>query len=505
MKIRDINNLLESTISKEIKKAILTENKEYYHVTLEGEPIETFETEEKAEEYIENNKDKHDGKELLIDKKIYNDYNEMIDDLDEMSDQISNNEKNENMKKSIKENIEDFERDYYDTQMDERYKNSSHPTFSKREKEVINKYSNSELEEENECMECGGANMEEMSDEFTEETYMDEMSDDYTEDTYMDETSNEYSESDSMGEMSNDYMDEDMYEIRDEYSEGDYMDEDMYEMQDEYSESDSMDEMSDEYTEDESIYEGYGMCNECGSMLNEAGMCMECGMGMNESKKRKIRLKESELISLIKKMVNESLPGMTVTEKSRKGSKKENDAHYGEVNKKMKKLLNFNDNDNPEFPHQVNSGTKVARHNTKSQEDDVNKNFAGLQNLEYDIEPSERFKERLKMAIEGHTHMGNATETPKPKIKPTNGAEKGKEAKEKSGNQVKTDTPKKIEKQVKDRKKDVDNRVIYKKEKVPVDTNKKKDKSVNESTQNNVLLEEINRMKKLSTYNKRTQ
>jgi hypothetical protein len=204
-------------------------------------------------------------------------------------------------------------------------------------------------------------------------------------------------------------------------------------------------------------------------------------------------------------MVNESLPGMTVTEKSRKGSKKENDAHYGEVNKKMKKFLNFDDNDNPEFPHQVNSGTKVARQNTKSQEDDVNKNFAGLQNLDYDIEPSDKFKERLKMAIEGHSHMGNATETPKAKIKPSNGAEKGKEAKEKSGNQVKTDTPKKIEKQVKDRKEDKDKRVIYKKEKVPVNTSKKDEKSVNESTKNNVLLEEINRMKKLSSYNKRTQ
>jgi hypothetical protein len=488
MKIRDINNLLESTISKEIKKVILTENKEYYHVTLEGEPLETFETEEEAQEYIENNKNKHDGKELLIDKKIYSDYNEMIDDLDEMSDEINGNEKNENMKKSIKENIEDFERDYYDMQMDERYKNRQHPIFSKREQDVISKYSNSELEEEDECMECGGASMKEMQDEYSEGDYMDE-------DMY--EMQDEYSEGD--------YMDEDMYEMQHEYSEGDYMDE----MQDEYSEGDYMDEdmyeIQDDYSEGDYMYEERGTCNECGSMLNEAGMCMECGVTMNENRKRKLRLKESELVSLIKKMVNESLPGMTVTEKSRKGSKKENDAHYGEVGKKMKKFLNFDGNDNPEFPHQVNSGTKVARHNTKSQEDEVNKNFAGLQNLDYDIEPSDRFKERLEMAIKGHSHMGNATETPKAKIKPSNGAQKGKDAKEKSGNQIKTDTAKKIEKQVKDRKGDKDKRVIYKKEKVPVDTSKKEEKSINESIKSNVLLEEINRMKNLSSYNKRTQ
>jgi hypothetical protein len=117
----------------------------------------------------------------------------------------------------------------------------------------------------------------------------------------------------------------------------------------------------------------------------------------------------------------------------------------------MKKYLKFEGNDNPEFPHQV-GGEKIARKNTPAQEDEMRRNFAGLENLEYDVEPSEGFKERMKMAIEGNSKMGNGTETPKPSIKPSNDAPKGKEAKEKSGNQIKTDTAKKIEKQVKNRK-----------------------------------------------------
>jgi hypothetical protein len=273
----------------------------------------------------------------------------------------------------------------------------------------------------------------------------------------------------------------------------------------EYEDYNDMPEDIEETFDEEYMHEGEGMCMECGSMLNEEGMCMECGVNMNESKRKKIKLKESELVSLIKKMVMESVPGLAVTNKSREGSKKETDKYYGEVDKKMKSYLKFDGNDNPEFPHQVGTGEKMARKNTPEQQDEIAKNYAGLENLEYDVEPSDRFKERLKMAIEGHSHMGNATETPKPSIKPSNDAPKGKEAKEKSGNQIKTDTPKKIEKQVKNRKKDLENRVIYKKEKVPVDTAKKNDKTLNESKVPNNVLTEIEKMKKLSSYNKRTQ
>jgi hypothetical protein len=256
------------------------------------------------------------------------------------------------------------------------------------------------------------------------------------------------------------------------------------------------------------------MCSECGGELNEEGMCSECGGSMmNETKTKKIRLKESELIKLIGKMVTEAMkgepgvsgvPGLTVTKKAQDVSKKENDTHIGDVEKKMKDYLSFDGNDNPEFPKQIGKGDKMAINNTPEQDDEVAKNFAGLQNLDYDIEPSENFKKRLKMAIEGDTLMGNAPTTEKAKIKPSNGADKGEEAKEKSGTSIPTpETAKKIEKQVKDRSEDKQKRTIYSKEKVPVDTKS----AVNESSTkfSTLLNEEIEKMKKISTYNKKTQ
>jgi hypothetical protein len=47
--------------------------------------------------------------------------------------------------------------------------------------------------------------------------------------------------------------------------------------------------------------------------------------------------------------------------------------------------------------------------------------------------------------------------------------------------------------------------VIYKKEKVPVDTSKKTDKTLSESKLPENVVSEIEKMKKLSSYNKKTQ
>jgi IMP dehydrogenase/GMP reductase len=146
-----------------------------------------------------------------------------------------------------------------------------------------------------------------------------------------------------------------------------------------------------------SITEKTEVCEQCGGMLNEEGSCDECGGGMYESKKKKLRLKESELVNLITKMVNESIPGLEAAKNSHKESGKENNAHLADVDKKMKDYLSFDGNDNPEFPKAIGKGDKVARKNTPEQEDEIKKNFAGLENLDYDIEPSEQFKKRLKI------------------------------------------------------------------------------------------------------------
>jgi len=247
-----------------------------------------------------------------------------------------------------------------------------------------------------------------------------------------------------------------------------------------------------------SVNENAMKCDECGNMLNEEGSCNECGGKMYESKTKKLRLKESELISLITKMVNESIPGLEAAKNSHRESGKENNQHLSDVDKKMKDYLSFDGNDNPEFPKAIGKGEKVARENTPEQEDEIKKNFAGLENLDYDIEPSEQFKKRLKMAIEGDKLMGNAPTTEKTDVKPSNGAKLGEEPKDKDGNSIPTpETAKKIEKQVKDRSEDKKERVVYTKEAVPVNESKVKF--------SNILEEEIKKMKDMANYNKNTQ
>jgi hypothetical protein len=428
MKMKDINTIIENTIYNHVKSVIMEEsekgNKEVYHIKCEGEPIATFDTEEEANEELPKYKKSHPDKELIIEKGVYESHGDMIDKLDSMGEELEEKE-NSNM-----ENQEPMEgNSFIKAMLDAKEKGEETFTHDGETHDVKESWKELEegemmgdIDEEEECKECGDKGM--------------------------------------------------------------------------------------------SMEEEKSMCSECGGELNEEGMCSECGDGMmKESKKKKIRLKESELINLIGKMVTEamkgepgvpSIPGLTITKRAQSDSKKENDSHMGDVEKKMKDYLSFDGNDNPEFPKQIGKGEKMAINNTPEQADEVAKNFAGLQNLEYDIEPSENFKKRLKMAIEGDTLMGNAPTTEKPKLKPSNGADKGNEAKEKSGTSIPTpETAKGIEKQVKDRSEDKKKRTIYAKEKVPVDTKS----AVNESSTkfSSLLNEEIEKMKNLSSYNKKTQ
>jgi len=228
-------------------------------------------------------------------------------------------------------------------------------------------------------------------------------------------------------------------------------------------------------------------CEKCGKE-----MC-ECGGGMYESKKKTIRLTETELTNMIAKMVSESIPGLNAAKKAHEESGKENKANISAVEKKISATMKFDGNDNPKFPNAIGKGEKVARKNTPAQEDEIKKNFAGLENLDYDIEPDEKFKKRLKMAIEGDRTMGNAPTTEKTDVVPSNGSKLGEEPKDKDGNVIPTpETAKGIEKQVKDRQKDKDNRELYNKQSVPTTTKK----SINE---------EVEKMKKIFSYNKKTQ
>ena len=421
MKVSELTTIIENIVSNEIRKTIMEENngkKEVYHIKCEGIPLATFESEEEANDALPDYKAKHNDGELIIEKGVYENHDDMMDKLDEMNDQLEETDNMEN------------------TQMDEKLVGNQDKLDKNHNGKIDGQdfkiMKGQDSSDEEECDECGSSSMEE------------------------------------------------------EEKEGDDDFENMLRGRRKHSYVDKGEETPDEMAEEKKS------CEKCGKEI------CECGDGMYESKKKTVRLTETELTNLIAKMVSESIPGLQAAEKSHLESGKENKAHLADVETKMKKLASFDGNDNPEFPKAIGKGEKVARKNTPEQEEEIAKNYAGLENLEYDIEPSEQFKKRLKMAIEGDTLMGNGKVTEPASIKPSNGAEKGKEAKEKEGNHIQTpETAKKIEKQVKDREEDKKNRVLYSKEKVPVSESK-----VNFSS---VLDNEIKKMKNISEYNKKTQ
>lgn len=422
MKVSELRQIIENIVTDEVKKTIISEseggNKEVYHIKCEGIPLGTYQTQEDAEKDMEKFKKENPGKELIIEKGVYESHDDMLDKMDEMNDQLEETDDMENTQpmegnefsgalkaakdageKSFTVDGKEYDvEECWSKQMEEelvggqkKLDKNHNGKIDGQDFKILKGQKSDTKEEEEECDECGNSEMKE------------------------------------------------------------------------------------------------GTCEKCGKEL------CECGGGMmNESKKKKtLRLKESELVALIGRMVNESIPGLDAAKKAHVESGKENKQNLSDVEKKISNSMSFTGNDNPEFPKAIGKGEKVARQNTKEQDEEVKKNSAGLQNLDYDIEPSEQFKDRLKKSIEGHTTTGNAPTTEKPSIKPSNGGEKGKDAEEKSGNTIKTDTPKKLEKQAADRKVDKDNRELYPKQSVPVKT-----KSINE---------EVEKMKKMFNYNEKTQ
>lgn len=167
----------------------------------------------------------------------------------------------------------------------------------------------------------------------------------------------------------------------------------------------------------------------------------ECST-INESKKKNIIIKESDLVRLIQKMINEN---------AQKESKKVNDANTKEVTKKIKDYLKFDGNSNPEFPN-ANKGDKIkAVHNTKEEDQIVSDNRGkGPQDLVYDNEPKDGQKEKIKKHLTGDSKLGNSQDSP---------------------SVIKTKTGDDMVKNAEKRKKLKKEEPLYKKEKIPV-TNK---------------------------------
>ena len=105
------------------------------------------------------------------------------------------------------------------------------------------------------------------------------------------------------------------------------------------------------------------------------------------------------------------VPGIAVTDKVLKQSGKDNKASVDAIMKKIKDYLSIKDNSNPEFPHQNNSKTDydspMYRNNTE-QEDYVDEwRGGGMEDLQYNTEPSDEFKERFGQYLDGSIETGN--------------------------------------------------------------------------------------------------
>jgi len=228
----------------------------------------------------------------------------------------------------------------------------------------------------------------------------------------------------------------------------------------------------------EDICEKYSNCDK--KKLKE--MYESCGK-QHEGKESKIlRLTESQMIDMVTKMVNEAksnVPGVREVEDAHKANKKETEEHMGNVDKKIKDALTIEGGDNPEFPNANGKGEKKAIHNTEEDNEEVN-NSRGENplDLDYDHEPSEEFKERLKKSLEGDATMGNAD----------------------GGNTIETETGKNLHKTAEKRKEVKEKAPMYVKDVQPVKELKEETSEVE-----NVLQEEISKMKNMFSYNEKTQ
>lgn len=204
--------------------------------------------------------------------------------------------------------------------------------------------------------------------------------------------------------------------------------------------------------------------------------------------KKVARLTETQMKSVLDGLVLEAIPGLEAVKSAHKKSETETSGHMTGVEKKLKKYLSFDGNDNPEFPKQINSGDKVAHRNSKKDEEFIDDYRGGSPlDLEYDTEPSEKFKERAENALKGDPKMGNCQD---------------------AANVVKSDLGEKIIKKTNKKKKDIADDPMYKKDPQPTKTEKpeKEHTALDESKENDpVVIEEIKKMKRIYSYNKASQ
>ena len=487
MNLSEINNIINDVISEEIRKTIIMEStgKEVYHIKCDGEPIATFDSEEEAKEELTDYEEKHPGKELIVEKGIYESYEDMIDKLDEMGEKLEETDEINEWSGNQEEPYEGM------GGVVEELKEKAQQLFERgaiddQELYEIENIIDNNIEEYWDASMDGGIDVKNMFTQIVKDVAPHLIRKKKKENTNME--NQEPIDEKLVGKQKNidkndngkiDPEDFKMLNKEEECNECGEMNEDDMEGMDSFG--DDYENLSDGDAPEDEVNEEPKMCSECGGMMNEEGACNECGgAGMYESKKKTLRLKESEMLDMIQRIVKESVPGITVTKKAQTQSKKDNEANASDVAKKIKGATTFDGNDNPEFPKPIGKGEKVARKNSPEQEEEIEDNRGGgLEDLHYDIEPSQQFKDRLKKSLDGHTSTGNSQD---------------------AGNVIKSDLGKNIAKKVERKQKQRKDMVMYNKDVSPT-------KEVNESKNSlsSILEEEIKKMKNIASYDKKTQ
>jgi hypothetical protein len=437
MKVSELNTIIENTLFNEIKKAILNESEmdtnETYHVTCEGEPVVTCKTEEEAQEHVDLLKKDHPGKQFIIEKVKYESHNDMLDKLDEMGEQLEEKE-NTNME-------------------------NTNPKFKSLAEALLHAKNN------------GHKKVKINGERYDVDECWNQMEEE--------ELSGNQDKIDANHDGKITAKDFDILRGEKEQNEEEECQECGSQMEEDFDFGADVRNLKVSPNKEAEVSEEKETCQECGGTMSE-GNCDECGKKLQESKKRTVRMNKQELADYVSKLVSESVPGLDITKRANIESGKENKENLNNIDKKIKDYLSFDGNSNPEFPEQNNKGEKAVVNNTDEEDIFVADNRGrGLENLEYDHEPSKAFKDRLKLAINGDASMGNSQEW---------------------ANVVPTENGKKLEKEIERKSIEKKEEPRYKKEPQPI-------KEVNESKINlgSVVNEEIEKMRKLTSYDKKTQ
>lgn len=511
MKTEELKNIIKESITREIKNAILEgiSGEVYIIKNKQGEPIEQFETEEEAQKALETYKKDNPDQELIIEpgEKL------SFEELDKMSEKLENMENiNETKhkghftidqvtklankagnviseaKEDLMELCEAYEgkvpaqrvfdilEDYDMSELTAKIKKvepAEGNAFSAARAEAIKNGedeftvdgktypvqdadADEAMDEEEECYECGSDMKEYDEDDDHKKTYYHVLQDSgYGEIGYQGVYDTEEEAKSRVNSLTDMFPNSFFY------------------VEASNSENEPYSVTSSDYNPDDDIDEGQGgMCEKCGKEL------CECGSMTNESKKS-IRLNESDLIKLIKKMVSEAVPGVELQQTVHKQSGKENDDALSDVEKKIKEFLNFDGNDNPEFPNQIGGEVKARRADDEESEEVADNRGGGLEDLIYDVDPSKEAQDRHEKALKGDTKMGNSQD---------------------AANVIPSKLGEKIIKKVKRKDKQEASMKMYNKDVQP-------SREVKESKEESkkVISEEIQRIKQMASYNKKTQ